>query len=98
MQAAKKARHRSIPQKGKRYEPGSNVRPSQRFLVGMASVTLAWSVIVIVTVVVSTQIGVWGLLERIFDGLFYLWILIVSLGLWRSPSLEGTPGRRTFSH
>ena len=49
-----------------------NVRPSQRFLVGLASVTLAWSVIVIVTVVVSTRIGVWGLLERIYDGLFYL--------------------------
>jgi len=75
-----------------------NVRPSQRFLVGLASVTLAWSVIVIVTVVVSTRIGVWGLLERIFDGLFYLWILIISLGLWHSLSLEGTPGRRTFSH
>ena len=75
-----------------------NVRPSQRFLVGLASVTLAWSVIVIVTVVVSTRIGVWGLLERIYDGLFYLWILIVSLGLWHYPSRDGAPGRRTFPH
>ena len=27
------------------------------------------------------QIGDWGLLERIFDGLFYVWMFIVSLGL-----------------
>ncbi len=65
-----------------------NVRPSQRFLVGLAVVTLVWSVIVIVTIVVSTQIGVWGLLERILDGLFYLWIFIVSIGLWQYPSLD----------
>ncbi len=66
----------------------SNVRPSPRFLVGLANVTFVWSVIVIVTIVVSTQIGVWGLLERILTGLFFLWILLASLGLWHSPSLE----------
>jgi hypothetical protein len=74
-----------------------NVRPSPRFLVGLASVTLVWSVIVIVTVIVSTQIGVWGLLERILDGLFYLWILIVSIGLWHYPSLDVTPGLKDLT-
>jgi hypothetical protein len=74
-----------------------NVRPSPRFLVGLASVTLVWSVIVIVTVIVSTQIGVWGLLERILDGLFYLWILIVSIGLWQYPSLDVTPGLKDLT-
>jgi hypothetical protein len=73
-----------------------NVRPSQRFLVGLAIVTLVWSVIVIVTVVVSTQIGVWGLLERIFTVLFSLWIFILSLGLWKYPSIDVTPRLRTF--
>jgi Protein of unknown function (DUF998) len=66
------------------------MRPSPRFLLGLASITLAWSVIVIGTIVISSQIGVWGLFERIFDGLFYLWILIASLGLWHFPSLEET--------
>jgi hypothetical membrane protein len=71
----------------------SNVHPSPRFLVGLATVTLVWSVIVIVTVAVSAQIGVWGLLERIATGLYLLWVLIVSLGLWHAPSLVGTPGQ-----
>jgi Protein of unknown function (DUF998) len=74
-----------------------NMRPSPRFLVGLAIVTLVWSVIVIVTVVVSTQIGVWGLLERVATGLSLVWVLIVSLGLWRFPPLNGTSGRRTIS-
>jgi Protein of unknown function (DUF998) len=74
-----------------------NVHPSQHFLVGLASVTLVWSVIVIGTVVVSSHIGVWGLLERIFDGLFYLWILIVSLGLWNYPSLDVKPELRDLT-
>ncbi len=68
-----------------------NVRPSPRFLVGLASVTLVWTVIVIGTLAVASQIGVWGLLERIATALYLLWVLIVSLGLWRSPSLERTP-------
>lgn len=59
-----------------------NVRPSPRFLVGLAIVTLIWSIIVILTVVVSSKIGVWGLLERIYTLLFFWWIFIVSLGLW----------------
>ncbi|BCL80963.1 DUF998 domain-containing protein [Ktedonobacteria bacterium brp13] len=63
-----------------------NVRLSPRFLVGLAIVTLIWSIIVIVTVVVSSKIGVWGLLERIYTLLFSLWIFIVSLGLWQYPS------------
>jgi len=66
------------------------VRPSPRFLVGLASVTLVWTVIVIGTLVVSSQIGVWGLLERIATGLYLLWVLLVSLGLWNYPSLVGT--------
>jgi len=65
----------------------SNVLPSPSFLVGLASVTLVWSVVVVVTVVVSAQIGVWGLLERIYTGLFSLWIFIVALGLWKYPFL-----------
>jgi hypothetical protein len=73
-----------------------HVRPSQRFLVGLASVTLAWSVIVILTIVVSSRIGVWGLLERILTALSLLWVFLVSLGLWRAPSLEGTPAQSTF--
>lgn len=63
-----------------------NVRPSPRFLVGLATVTLLWSIIVILTVVVSSKIGVWGVLERIYTLLFFLWIFIVSLGLWQYPS------------
>ncbi len=70
------------------------VRLPQRFLVGLASVTLVWSVIVSGTVIVSPQIGVWGLLERILTALFYLWILLVSLDLWRAPSLDGTKGAK----
>jgi Protein of unknown function (DUF998) len=72
------------------------VRPSPRFLVILASVTLVWTVIVIGTLVVSSQIGVWGLLERIATGLYLLWVLIVSLGLWRAHSLEGLPEQSTF--
>lgn len=75
-----------------------NVRPSPRFLVGLASVTFAWSVIVIVTVVVSPQIGVWGLLERLLTALSVLWILLVSLGLWHYPSRDGAPEPRTFPY
>ncbi len=75
-----------------------NVYPSQRFLVGLATVTLAWSVIVILTVFVSTQIGVWGLFERILTALFFLWIFLISLGLWRSTSLEGTPVQSPFPY
>ena len=78
-----------------RHDP--HVRPSPRFLVGLASVTLAWTVIVIGTLVVSSQIGVWGLLERIATGLYLLWVLIVSLGLWHYPSLEGTPGLKNLT-
>ncbi len=74
----------------------STVRLPQRFLVGLASVTLVWSLIVIVTVVVSTQIGVWGLLERIATSLSFLWILIVSLGLWSASSLHAGLEQRTF--
>lgn len=79
-----------------RHDP--HVRPSPRFLVGLASVTLVWTVIVIGTLVVSSQIGVWGLLERIATGLYLLWVLIVSLGLWHYPSRDGAPGRRTFPY
>lgn len=74
-----------------------HVLPSQRFLVGLASVTLIWSVIVIGTVVVSSQIGVWGLLERILTGLFFLWMLMATLGLWKYPTLDGTSERWTTS-
>jgi hypothetical membrane protein len=73
-----------------------NMRPSARFLVGLAIVTLVWSLIVIVTVVVSTQIGVWGLLERVATALSFVWVLLVSRGLLRSPSLDGTPEQRTI--
>ncbi|HEY4033996.1 MAG TPA: DUF998 domain-containing protein [Ktedonobacteraceae bacterium] len=66
----------------------SNMRPSPRFLVGLAWLTFIWSLIVIVTVAVSTQIHVWGLLERILTGLFFLWILLASLSLWHFPSEE----------
>ena len=75
-----------------------NIRPSPRFLVGLASVTLVWSVLVIVTVVIAAQIGVWGLLERIATGLYLVWVLIVSLGLWNSPSLDEMPERRTLPY
>lgn len=68
-----------------------NMRPSPRILVRLGTVTLVWSVIVIVTVAVSAQIGVWGLLERIATGLSLLWVFIVSLGLWRATSMDGTP-------
>jgi Protein of unknown function (DUF998) len=74
----------------------AHVRPSARFLVGLASVTLVWTVIVIGTLVVASQIGIWGLLERIATGLYLLWVLIVSLGLWRSPSLEETAEQSAF--
>jgi hypothetical membrane protein len=79
-----------------RHDP--HIRPSPRFLVGLASVTLVWTVIVIGTLVVSSQIGVWGLLERIATGLYLLWVLIVSLGLRNAPSLEGTPEQSTLSY
>jgi hypothetical membrane protein len=75
----------------------TRMRPSQRFLIGLASVTLIWTVIVIGTLAVSSQIGVWGLFERIATGLYLLWVLIVSLSLWRSPSLAGIPEQSTFS-
>jgi Protein of unknown function (DUF998) len=58
--------------------------PSQRRLVGLASAALIWSLVVIVTVAVSTQIGVWGLFERILTVLLLLWIYLVSLQLWRA--------------
>ncbi|HEV2662109.1 MAG TPA: DUF998 domain-containing protein [Ktedonobacteraceae bacterium] len=73
-----------------------NMRPSARFLVGLAIVTLVWSVIVIITVAVSTQIEVWGLLERVATAMSLVWVLTVSLGLWRFSSLDGMPGRRTI--
>src|SRR5882724_84583 len=69
-----------------RHDP--HVRPSPRILISLASVTLAWTVIVIATLVVSSQIGIWGLLERIATCLYLSWVFIVSLGLWRSSSLE----------
>jgi len=75
---------------------GGHIRPSPRFLLGLASITLVWAVIVIVTLVVSSQIGVWGLLERIATGLYLSWVFIVSFGLWRSSSLEGSSEQRTF--
>jgi len=77
-----------------RHDP--NVRPSQRLLVRLAIVTLVCVVIGIVTVVVSTQIGVWGLLERIFIGLVLLWMLIVSIGLWQRPSIDLKSGLGLF--
>lgn len=76
----------------------AHVRPSPRFLLGLASVTLVWTVIVIGTLVVSSQIGVWGLLERIATGLHLVWVLLVSLGLWNHPSLEGTPAQSTLPY
>lgn len=76
----------------------SHVRPSPRFLVGLATVTLIWSIIVVLTVVVSSKIGVWGVLERIYTLLFFLWIFIVSLGLWNYPSRDITPGQRSFPY
>ena len=54
--------------------------------------------IVIGTLVVSSQIGVWGLLERIATGLYLLWVLLVSLGLWDAPSLEGTSEQSTLPY
>ena len=62
------------------------MRPSPRFLIGLSSTTLIWTVIVIGTLVVSSQIGIWGLLERVATGLYLAWVLIVSLGLWRASS------------
>jgi hypothetical protein len=67
-----------------RHDP--NVHPSPLFLAGFAIVTFVWSLIVIATIVVSSQIGIWGLMERILSLLFNGWILIVSIGLWRYPS------------
>jgi hypothetical protein len=64
----------------------AQVRPSARVLVGLARVTLIWTVLVIGTLVVSAQIGVWGLLERIATGLYLFWVFIVSLGFWRAAS------------
>lgn len=72
------------------------VRPSPRFLIGLASITFAWTVIVIATLVVASQIGIWGLLERIATALYLLWVFIVSLGLWRSASLEGITEQSVF--
>jgi hypothetical membrane protein len=74
------------------------IRPSPRFLVGLASITLVWTVIVIGTLVVSSQIGVWGLFERIATGLYLLWVLLVSLGLWVAPSLVGTAEQSTLPY
>jgi Protein of unknown function (DUF998) len=71
-----------------------NVRPSGRVLVGLASVTLIWTVIVIGTLVVASQIGVWGLLERVATGLDLVWVLLVSLGLWHYPSFDDEQAER----
>ena len=78
-----------------RHDP--HVRPSPRFLVGLATVTLVWTVIIIGTLVVSSQIGAWGLFERIATGLYLLWVLLVSLGLWDAPSLERTSEQSTLT-
>ncbi|HEY6407469.1 MAG TPA: DUF998 domain-containing protein [Ktedonobacteraceae bacterium] len=75
---------------------GAQMRPSPRFLIGWASVTLIWTVIVIGTLAVATQIGAWGLFERMATALYLLWVLIVTLGLWRAPFLEGTPEQSTL--
>jgi hypothetical protein len=74
------------------------MRSSLRFLLPLASVTLVWSVVVILTVFVSTRIGVWGLLERILTVLFSLWIFIASLRLWHVSFLKETREQTTFSH
>ena len=74
----------------------AQMRPSPRFLIGWASVTLIWTVIVIGTLAVASQIGVWGLFERMATALYLLWVLIVTLGLWRAPFLEGTPEQSTL--
>lgn len=79
--------------RGLRRDP--NMRPRPRGLVGLATLTLLWSLLVIGTVAVSAQIGVWGLLERVLTGLFFLWILIVAVGLWRHPSPAAAPTLRT---
>jgi hypothetical protein len=77
----------------------STLRPSLHFLLALASATLVWSVIVILTVFVSTQIEVWGLLERILTALFSLWIVAASLGLWHASSPGGNAREQTtFSH
>ena len=72
------------------------VLPSSRFLVRLAGVTFVWTVIVIGTLVVASQIGVWGLFERIATALYLSWVFIVSFGLWRSSSLEGASEQGTF--
>lgn len=60
------------------------VWPSRQFLSRWALATFIVGLIVILTIVVSSQIGFWGVLERLYDGLFYAWLFIVGLGLWRS--------------
>lgn len=60
----------------------------ERFLLTLASITFTWTILVIATLVVSSQIGVWGLFERVATGLYLLWILIASLNLWRTSALQ----------
>lgn len=68
----------------------ARLRPASGVLIGLASVTLIWTVLVLVTLAVSSRIEVWGLLERIATGLYLLWVLLVSLRLRHLPALEGS--------
>lgn len=72
------------------------VRPYSRILIGLASVTLIWTVVVIATLAVAAQIGIWGLLERIATGLYLSWVFIVSFGLWHLTSLAETSEQGAF--
>lgn len=69
----------------------------RHFLVGLATLTLVWSVLIIVTVFVSSQIGIWGLLERIFTSLSFLWVLVVSLRLCNTSALNRRGVQSIFS-
>lgn len=72
------------------------MRPSPRFLIGWASITLIWTVVVIGTLAVASHIGVWGVFERIATALYLSWVFIVSLSLWRSLSQERIPEYNSF--
>jgi Protein of unknown function (DUF998) len=65
-------------------------------LMGLASVTLIWTMIVLATLVVSSRIGVWGLFERLATGLYLLWVLLVSLRLRHLPSREEATMQKTY--
>ncbi len=63
------------------------VRLPRRLLLGLSIVTFIWTIIVIGTLAVAAQIGVWGLFERIATALYLLWVLIASLNLWHARAL-----------